>query len=151
MILTDVLADLLARPAVLSSSDQHVTGYSRCDLQSLLAQLPYSLLHDIMDIPVAQHCWHYFGQHLFPICAQMFVSMARDYMRKSERALTACPLSEATLTPGLPAWHAVYCIAVHRSAIRTCFRISQVCCGPECMPKRLLAQANYRVNATINA
>jgi len=94
VILTDVLADLLARPAVLVNSDQHVTGYSRGDLQSLLTQLPYSLLHDIMDIPVAQHCWHYFGQHLFPICAQMFVSMARDYMRRSERALTACPQLE---------------------------------------------------------
>ncbi len=92
--LTDVLADLLARPAVLPSSDQHVTGYSRCDLQSLLAQLPYGLLRDIMDIPVAQHCWQYFGQHLIPICAQVFVSMARDYMRKSERALTACPQLE---------------------------------------------------------
>ncbi len=94
VILTDVLGDLLARPAILSSSDQHATGYSLCDLQSVLAQLPYGLLQDIMDIPVAQHCWHYFGQQVFPICAQMFVSMARDYMRKSERALTACPQLE---------------------------------------------------------
>ncbi len=89
--LTDVLADLLARPAVLSGIDQYVTGYSHCHLQSLLEQLPYGLLHDIMEIPVAQQCWHYLGQHLFPVCAQMFVSVARDYMRKSERALTGCP------------------------------------------------------------
>ncbi len=92
--LTDALADLLAHPAVLYSIDQHATGYSRGDLQSLLEQLPYGLLHDIMDIPVAQQCWHNLGQHLFPFCAQMFVSVARDYMRKSERALTACPQLE---------------------------------------------------------
>ncbi len=92
--LTDALAELLAHPAVLYSIDQHATGYSPGDLQSLLEQLPYGLLHHIMGTPVAQQCWHYLAQHLFPFCAQMFVSVARDFMRKSERALTACPQLE---------------------------------------------------------
>jgi len=97
VILTDVLADLLARPAVLVNSDQHVTGYSRSALQSVLAQLPHGLLYDLMDIPVAQHCWRYFGQHLFPTCAQVFVCMARNHMCKSDRgdpSPTACPHME---------------------------------------------------------
>ncbi|KAL0054519.1 hypothetical protein WJX82_010150 [Trebouxia sp. C0006] len=34
VMLTDVLADLLARPAVLVSRDQHLTGYSHSQLQS---------------------------------------------------------------------------------------------------------------------
>ena len=98
LLLTDVLADLLARPAVLVSSDQHVTGYSRVALQSLLAQLPHGLLHDLMDIPGAQHCWLYFGQHVFPTCTQLFVCMARNYMCKAVRgdpSLTACPQLES--------------------------------------------------------
>ena len=115
--LTDALADLLAHPAVLYSIDQHATGYSRGDLQSLLEQLPYGLLHDIMDIPVAQQCWHNLGQHLFPFCAQMFVSVARDYMRKSERALTACPQVELFVhmlgdCHMLPCLHCVCTVAV---------------------------------------
>ncbi len=96
-MLTDVLADLLARPAVLVSSDQHVTGYSHCHLQSVLAQLPHGLLYELMLIPVAQHCWRFFGQHLFPICTQVYVGMARDFMCKSEREdpqPTACPRME---------------------------------------------------------
>ncbi len=97
-MLTDVLADLLARPAVLVNIDQHVTGYSRGALQSVLAQLPHGLLHELMDIPGTQHCWHYFGQHVFPTCTRVFVYMARNYMCKSDRgdpSLTACPRLES--------------------------------------------------------
>jgi hypothetical protein len=85
VMLTDVLADLLARPAVLVSRDQHVTGYSHSQLQSRLVKLPHDLLYELMHIPVAQHCWLYFGQTLFPTCTQVYVGMARDLMCKSDR------------------------------------------------------------------
>ncbi|DBA65711.1 TPA: hypothetical protein ACH3X2_002758 [Trebouxia sp. C0005] len=95
VILTDVLGDLLSRPAILTDSDEHVTGYSHCDLQSALADLPHSLLQDIMCIPVAQNCWLYFGEKIFPACIQVLVFMAREFMCESEGTLTACPQLEA--------------------------------------------------------
>ena len=95
VILTDVLADLLACPVILVNGDQYVTGYSH--LQSVLAQLPHALLYELMHIPVAQHRWSYLGQHLFPTCTQVYVGMARDLMCKSERKQppqTSCPQME---------------------------------------------------------
>ncbi len=85
----------LSRAAVLSSSDKNVTGYMHCRLQSALAKLPHSLLRVLMDIPVAQHCWLYFGQHVFAACAQILVHVARGFMRKSDGALTGCPQLES--------------------------------------------------------
>ena len=90
-----MLGDLLSRPAILADSDKHVTGYSHGDLQSALGALPHSLLHVLMYTPVAQNCWLYFGQKIFPDCIQVLVFMAREFMRESEEILTACPQLEA--------------------------------------------------------
>jgi len=90
-----VLGDLLSCPGILADSDKHVTGYSHGDLQSALAELPHSLLQDIMYIPVAQNCWLYFGEKIFPSCIQVLVFMAREFMREAEGTLTACPQLEA--------------------------------------------------------
>ncbi|KAL0034155.1 hypothetical protein WJX77_000688 [Trebouxia sp. C0004] len=95
VILTDVLDDLLSRPAILANSDKHVPGYSHCDLQSALAKLPHSLLHMLMYTPVAQNCWLYLGQTIFPACLQVVVVMARELMRTSQGTLTACHQLEA--------------------------------------------------------
>ncbi len=99
-VLSDVLVDLLARPAVLVNSDQYVTGYSHCYLQSVLAHLPQGLLYELMKIPAAQHCWRYFGQHLFPTCTQLFVCMARDLMCTSDRG-ELLPVSCPRLEPSV--------------------------------------------------
>ncbi len=85
----------MSGPAILADTDKHVTGYSYNDLQSALAELPHSLLQDIMYIPIAQNCWLYFGEKIFPSCVQVLVSMARSFMRKAEGTLTACPQLEA--------------------------------------------------------
>ncbi len=90
-----MLGDLLPRPAILTNSDKHVTGYSHDDLQSAFAQLPHSLLQDIMHIPVAQNCWLYFGEKVFPSCIQILVFMAAEFMRDSEETMAACPQLEA--------------------------------------------------------
>lgn len=50
VMLTDVLADLLARPAVLVSRDQHLTGYSHSQLQSRLVKLPHDLLYEQLSL-----------------------------------------------------------------------------------------------------
>ncbi len=83
----------LSQAAVLTSSDKHVTGYMHCTLQSAVTRLPHNLLRVLMEVPVGQHCWLYFGQKAFAACAQILLHVARELTYKPDGA-HRCPRLE---------------------------------------------------------